>query len=459
MNNTDVTQFGSSVWKEQYSFYKQGALYDLANFLTKEFNVKTIGQKKDREVFIYCDGVYTLGQNLLRGEIQKYLEEFATTQVKNEIIEKVKDLTLTDRTEFDVELRFINLNNGILDLETGDLLSHSPEKMFMYKLPLDYQTEAMCPNTQKFLSEVLGDDDIPVIQEWFGYVLYRAYFIKKAIIFVGDRDTGKSTLLRLFDRFIGKENCSGVGLQRLASDKFSAAHLYNKHINIFDDLSPYDISDNGAFKIATGGGVITGEYKFGDQFQFENYSKLTFSCNRIPSVKDSNDDAFFSRWIVIQFNKTVPVPDKFLMDKISTPEELSGLLNFALEGLKRLLLNQEFSYKKDPEEIKTEMQRSGSGVANFVYDCLLESQLEWISKDRMHTAYLNYASDNNLPAETLANFGKKLTKYANYIADGKKQIEDPETGKKKPDTGWRNVRIKSEVYIEREEEIRDIIDF
>ncbi len=101
----------------------------------------------------------------------------------------------------------------------------------------------------------------------------------------------------------------------------------------------------------------------------------------------------------------------------------------------------------------------GSVVANFVYDCLVESQGDWISKDAMYTSYLSYASSHKLPVGTLIDFGRKITKYADYIADGKKQVEDIETGKKRQDTGWRNVKIKSEDYTEREEEIRDIIDF
>ena len=223
-------------------------------------------------------------------------------------------------------------------------------------------------------------------------------------------------------------------MQRLAADKFAAAHLYNKHINIYDDLSFKDINDNGSFKIATGGGLITGEYKFGDQFQFESYSKLTFSCNKIPSVKDANDEAYFSRWIVIPFNKAVPKPDKFLMDKLSTPEEMSGLLNFALEGLKRLLENQCFSYQKDPEEIKTEMLRSGSVIANFAYDCLKEDQGAWISKNDMYSEFAKYAGTLKLPAGSIIDFGRKLPKYATFILDSKQN----------KDTGWKGASLKKD---------------
>lgn len=428
----------NNIWKEMFGLVKNKASFDIAKFLVDKYRVKTIGQKKDREIYIYENGLYVLGVNVLRGEIQQMLEELAITQVKNEIIEKIKDLTVIDRREFNVDRNYINLNDGVLDIKNGTLNEHDPKYLFLHKIPVNYKQEVDCPAIKNFLSEILNDDNILAVQEWLGYTLYRSYFIKKAIIFVGERDTGKTTLLRLFEKLVGKDNISGVSLQRLATDKFAAAHLYNKHINIYDDLSFKDINDNGAFKIATGGGIITGEYKFGDQFQFESYSKLTFSCNKIPNVQDTNDEAYFSRWIVIPFNKSVPKPDKFLIDKLSTAEELSGLFNFALEGLKRLIENQEFSYKKDPDEIKTEMLRSGSVIANFVYDCLDEELGAWISKEDLYTEFVNYTHTHQLPAGTINNLGKKLPKYAGYIADGKQSVGGKQV------TGWRNVKIRKD---------------
>lgn len=412
----------------------------IADYLIDRYQLKTIGEKS-REIYLYENGIYVPGVNSIRSEIQRILKSLVSKHYKNEIIEKIKDSTTMDRKDFKVSRELINLENEVIDIKTSKIGAHNPKNLFFHRIPVSFVKDADCPMIKKFLLEVLDKQDVPIIQEWFGYILYRAYFIKKAIIFVGEGDTGKTTLLRLFERFIGKENVSGVSLQKVTSDKFAAAHFYNKHINIYDDLSFKDISDNGAFKIATGGGSITGEYKFGDQFQFENYAKLTFACNKIPDVKDPNDAAYFGRWIIIHFRNEVAAPDKFLIDKISTPEELSGLLNFALVGLRRLLENQMFSYAKAPHEIKKEMQRSGSVIAQFVHDCLKEATGEWISKTDMHEAFIRYARSKNLPADTMENLGKKIRNYADYIIDGKKSEMNPLTKNKVQVTGWRNVEL------------------
>jgi putative DNA primase/helicase len=409
---------------------KEGC-YKVALHLSKKHNIKTVG-RKNRTIYLYKDGYYQEGLNDLRQEIQNILEEAGNTKNKNEIIDIVKDLTYIEIKNIKPNLNLINLNNGVFNLENNKLLEHDESFAFFTKIPIDYNPKSTCPHIEKFLLETLGEQNLNLIQEWLGFLLYRKYFIKKAVILVGERDTGKTTLLNLIIKFIGKENISGVSLQKISTDKFSVAHLLNKHLNTYDDLSPRDINDNGAFKMITGGGHVTGEFKFGDQFQFENYAKLTFSCNKIPSVKDTRDDAYFSRWIIVQFNNVIEKPDKFLIDKITTEEELSGLLNFAIKGLKRLLEEQEFSYKKNPDEIKEEMLKSGSPIVNFIYDCLQQGEnSDWISKQDLYSAFCDYAKKEGLPLTSLINFGRQINKHVDYISDKKNGSE----------TGWCNVRL------------------
>ena len=437
---------------------KKAGVFKVAKHLIAEFNPKTIRGMR-RELFVYEDGMYIPGEDILKAEIRHLLEEACTSNYSKEIIDAVKDLTIVERSAFKTETRLINLKNGTLDFTSGELLKHSSDFLFMHKIPINYDADAECPTVRRYLSDVLDDEQIQVIQEWFGYALYREYSFKKALICVGEGDTGKTTLINLFFAFLGERNVSGVSLQKISSDKFAASHLYEKHINLYDDLSVRDINDNGAFKIATGGGVITGEKKFGDQFQFKNYAKLTFACNQIPDVKDANDDAYFRRWIVVQFNRIVEEEkkDPGLIQKLSTEQELSGLLNFALEGLRRLLERQKFSYDKDASEIKTEMLRSGSVVARFGYDCLEQATGEHVRKEDMYSAFTQYAAANRLPAVSQKDFSSRLKVCFPYIAEYR-----PKTVSGKQTYSWRNVRLKpdeqDDMAPEEEDELQRLFD-
>lgn len=452
------TEMEASLFKQAFiSGDKKAAVFAVAKHLIVQHHPKTIGGR-NREVLTYRDGIYVPGEDILKAEVQILLEESCTVHYIKEIIEAVKNLTIIDRADLKVETRFINLNNGVLNIETNTLMEHSPEFLFLNKIPADYAPEADCPAIKKYLSEVLDEAQIKIVQEWFGYSLYREYSFKKALICVGEGDTGKTTLINLFHAFLGEDNIAGVSLQKISSDKFSASHLYGKHINLYDDLSVRDINDNGAFKIATGGGIITGEKKFGDQFQFKNYAKLTFACNKIPDVKDANDEAYFKRWIVLQFNRAVEEgkQDRQLIHKMTTVTELSGLLNFALEGLQRLLQQQKFSYDKDAGGIKAEMLRSGSVVARFGYECLEEATGEWVKKDDMYSAFTRYTSENHLPAVSSKEFCSRLPVCFPHISDfrPKSKLSSKQV------YAWQNVRLKDggdDPPMSEEEELEKIL--
>jgi putative DNA primase/helicase len=313
-------------------------------------------------------------------------------------------------------------------------MAHSPEYLFFDKIPVDYVEGVDCPVIKQFLRSILNKKDVALIQEFAGYLLWRSYLIKKAFILIGERDTGKTTLLNLLIKFIGELNTSGVSLQKLTSDKFSAANLYHKHLNAHDDLSINDVNDNGSFKMATGGGYISGEYKFGNRFDFKNFAKLVFACNQIPTAKQTDDDAYFGRWIVVRFEKEIRKKKPFLLEQMTTSQELSGFLNFALSGLGRLLKNGKFTYDKEPDEIRDEMMRSGSAIASFVAEGIAFEPDAWISKTDMYQVFKYYATQKRGMVMTKTSFGKKICKLAPYIKSGKKKVL-------KQVTGWRNVKI------------------
>ena len=410
----------------------------IAQYLVQEYCIKTM-DTRERNTYIFRGGYYVPAINFLKGEVEEILGSLSGGNTKNEIISKLQDMTLVERDIFNPPTNLINLKNGVFNITTKELLSHSPDYNFLTQIPVEYKPEADCPAIKKFLGEVLYPEDIPVMQEFLGFTLIRRYFIKKAVILCGERDTGKTTLLNIIEAFIGKDNISGVSLQKIGSDKFATAALYQKYLNSFDDLSFKDIKENGNFKMATGGGSMGAENKYESTFKFENFAKLIFSANKIPIAKDNDDLAYFSRWIVLTFDKKIEKPDALVIDKLITPEEMSGVLNWAFYGMYRLIETQKFSYTKEPFEIKQIMQRSGSSIANFVADCLTQATDNWIGKDEMYDAFIKYVGKNGMKGTLKQEFGKELQNYAGYIADFKPKGEDG-----KQVYAWRNVKFIGE---------------
>lgn len=409
-------------------------------YLLKKYTFKTIfGTKKD-SVWLYEDGIYKLkGEEIIKIESEEKLGEHCKNNPVQEIIGKIKRKTAIDFEEFEnTPINLIPLSNGLYNFETGELELSNPEKYFKFKLPLTYDPKAVCPIFLKFVEETLYPDDIKLVQEWFGFCLYRKYLLKKGMIWFGDTDTGKTTMINILEGMIGKNNCSGLSLQKISGgSNFDLSALHCKVLNSFDDLSSADINDGGGFKIATGGGSITAEYKFGDQFKFSNSAKLLFACNKIPSPKDIEDPAYFSRWLPVPFDNQVDIEDQDpLFSENCLKNESSGILNWALEGLDRLLKNKIFSSNKSHEEVKSVMCRSGNPIVAFVQDKCFEQEGLWLSKTELYDDYCGYMREKKLPIMTPNMFGRNVKRHCHFIVDGQKD------GKR----GWYNIRVGSYKY-------------
>lgn len=414
----------------------------VTNHLLEKYNFKTIYETKSEKIYVYLNGVYkNNGRKVIQTQIEKLLGSFSTNYCVKEIVEKIKRSTAIEPEDFNtLPEELICLENGILNLKNLEIEEYNSKYYFKRKINIIYDVKAKCPLVMGFFEECLYPEDLPVVQEWFGFCLYRNYFIKKAIILFGTTDTGKTVLVNLITKWVGEKNTSGLSLQRISSgDKFGLADLKDKMVNVFDDLTSEDMI-SGGFKIATGGGYITAEHKFGDPFQFQNFAKLTFAGNKIPSVKeiDSEDAAYYDRWIPLALDNQIEkdIQDRFLIKKLTTPRELSGLLNWALVGLKRLFDNGKFSFKKDWREVKGIMERySGNPLVSFCQDVLIEEVGNKITKEEMYEIYSLYVKNKEFPRLSKEQIGRSLPKFCKYLIarGGKERI-------------WLNVGINKNNY-------------
>lgn len=415
-----------------------------ANELQRIHTFKTIGEEKE-EILYYQEGVYLSGGHQI---ISSFIEERSEITVKSfqvtETIAAIKRRTYTDRQVFEnTKPQLICVKNGVINTITQELLPHDPQYNLTQKINHTFDKTKNCELIKSFMKDILTEEDILIVQEFLGFVLYRKYFIKKSMIFVGPPDTGKTTLINLMVNFIHNNNCSGASLHKLLYDKFTANTLHNKLMNFFDDLSFKDIKETGMFKIVCGGGYISAEKKFGESYQFMNYAKLLFATNKISSVEDSNDDAYYSRWLIIFFNNTFaidnPKRDPNILDKLSTDEQMSGLLNFALDGLQRLFDNKKFSYKHSAEQNKNLMEYSSNTISAFALDCLQEQPGNWVTKGDLYQIYCAYVNHFGGCVETKDKFGKSLPKKVTWLNGEAQRIVEG----KKQERVWVNVGLKN----------------
>jgi len=413
----------------------------VADYIQHRFEVRTIYGLKEETIELYEDGIWSVtGKGVIKAEIEYILKKYSKNNAVSEILEKVKRRSEVTREEADNIPDYKRcVEDGVLDIEDVNnikLLPHSKEYNFRHKFPMKYNPIAKCPNNLKFINEAFYKEDVPVVQEWIGFHLPRKYCFKNAVVIHGPKNTSKTVFVNLLTSFVGN-NVSGLSLQEISGGKaFDLLALKDKDANIYDDLSSSDMDNVGGFKMAVGDGWISGEQKFGDKIRFRNTAKDTNTCNDIPSPKNDIDDmAYYERITLLPMDNVIEKEnrDKDLIEKLTTPEELSGLLNWAIEGWKRLVTQNEFSNYKTPEETKSIMIKKGNSLAKFASEVLIHEDGQKVEKDVMYKIYCKWCMDHKpqLSPDTKDKIGKTLTRFAPYT-------QASSTGKIRY---WSNVKV------------------
>jgi len=372
--------------------------------------------KDNKEIIIYdeTNGTYVQNGDLyLAHLIEDRLKEKAENKQVNEIIESIKRKTYYNRDDLDKQPKNIKpVGNGLLNLETNELLDFTPKYIFLNKININYNKDANCDRFKKFLGEVLQTEkDIEIIQEWCGYCLLNDTKYSKALLLFGDGENGKSVLLNVIKHFLNRENVTSISLQYLESSPFAPARLFGKTANIFADLPKKALAQTSVFKMTVAGDEISGEKKGKDSFEFKPTAKMMFSCNEIPRTPDRTR-GFFRRWIILKFLEHFPEGDikrdENLFEKLSGVNELEGILNFAVDGLKRLIVQKGFTQNMKMHEVQEFWTRSSDSIATFVGDVLVNDYNSTVRKTDIYLKYEEYCTINEYPLEEINNFWKRM---------------------------------------------------
>lgn len=416
------------------------AINELTQLLIREYQIKTM--RDTDEIMAYYNGHYHPdGEKDIRKEVNDVFGDNYTSDIFKQILDKIRAATTCSRKDFQEPLNKINLNNGVLDIDKKELAPHDPKYNFLYKLNINYKPDQDCPIIKNFLDQVTDNEsDYQCLKEFIGYILLSGYPFRVFLVSYGRGNNGKSTFIALIRNFIGEDNVSVVSLQQLQIDRFAASRLYGKKANVFADIPPLRMKSADIIKSLTGyTDKITGEKKFKDSFEFVNGAKLIFSANQLPQVDDETE-AFWNRVILIRFPHQFEgkSDDKDLIKKLTAPEELSGLLNFALEGLDQLLKNGRFTYDHETTYERWQKHTEVENPVQVFVDNCIEARIDlWITKEALYNAYVIYCHMTITPPVSKNRFGRSLKKYP-YVGESRPLVGDKQV------EAWAGISLRKE---------------
>lgn len=359
------------------------------------------------QLYVFRDGHYKPGERHLQRQIVEALGDGWNKRRAEEIVAYLR-ITSPELWP-QPPVATINVANGLLDVETRDLKPHTPEHLSPVQVGATYDPAAECPAIDAFLQSTIPDL-IPMFEEVVGYVTTPDNRLQKAVMLIGPGGTGKSTAANLIRALLGPENVASVALHQLEDDRFASADLYGRLANIFADLDARALRSSSIFKSITGGDRLRAERKHRDSFEFTPYARLIFSANEAPPTAD-NSDAFFERWLILPFDRKhrgAAHCDHDLHAKLTTPTELSGLLNRALDGLARLRSQHGFTHAASSERAAERFRVDADSAAGFCDTCCTLDHEARIAKPQLFQAYRQWCEENNRKPLGAQRFNHRL---------------------------------------------------
>jgi putative DNA primase/helicase len=420
----------------------------VCDLVAKHDDVHVRVRRDNRTLWSYDDGVWKPeGDRALEHAARKALGSMNYGQnVSKELKAQARA-----RVEWEVNPNVFGLSPGLIAVENGvvyleaasggggedALRDLEPEDYALARLPVEYDPSADYDEWEQYVEEWAEEGKADALQEYVGYCLHVNHLpIDRALLLVGTGANGKSTFLHVVRTLLGEANTTSIGLQTLANEKDAVAEFYGSIANIDDDLSTRKLGSGlGMFKKLVAGDRVRGRRLYKDGFEFKATGKHLYAANQVPQVDvPDDDDAFWRRWLLVEFPNHYPPShrDPNLRDRLTQPEALSGVLNWAIDGWARLLEQGHFTDEEQHAfEKRNRWQRWGDSVDEFISNCVeRDTEADRVTTGEAHRRYKAWCVEN----------GKDSVGQTQFTNTLKKENVGYKTGIRIPKSGGESVR-------------------
>lgn len=366
-------------------------------------HIEVIAIRDNGTIYSYDEGIWRPdGEQALREAAAEIMESDYSASVLGELKELVRAKNAITREKLGVDNNQVAVANGLLNLDDRTLRDLQTNDYALTQIPVEYDPDAEVTQWKELVEEWAENDRADALQEYVGYCLHVGQMpIHRALLLVGSGANGKSTFLSVVRSLLGHDNITSVGPQTLANDEKAVSDFYGSLANIDEDLSTQKLGSGlGMFKKLTAGDPIRARPIYEDGFEFTPTGKHLYAANEVPDVDVPDDDeAFWRRWLLVEFPNHYPTEerDPDLCDRLTDPDVLSGVLNWALDGRDRLLDQGYFTNELRRGAAKRERwQAWGDSVDRFI-NTLVERDPDADNKStsEVYDRYVDWCQEND----------------------------------------------------------------
>jgi len=265
------------------------------------------------------------------------------------------DITI-EPSMLDQDIYLFNVQNGTVDLRSGELLPHRPEDFITKISPVSYDSQATCPRFDRFMNQIMLDRAglVGYVQRVAGYLLSGSIKEQALFFLLGDGSNGKSLLLNILSELYG-DYCMRTGsstlmkgLRGAGSASPDLARLKGSRVVRASELDHGDTFSESLIKDMTGGEKIICRRLYADYEEYDPQFKVIFAGNHKPRII-GDDHGIWRRFHLIPFDLLVTDDNKDPDLERKLLAELSGILNWAIKGY----LEWQQTGLQSPEEVRS----------------------------------------------------------------------------------------------------------
>ncbi|RQN09155.1 hypothetical protein EHW71_12940 [Clostridium butyricum] len=205
-------------------------------------------------------------------------------------------------------------------------------------------------------------------------------------------------MAKIISELVGRENVSNVSITGM-SRQFGLQSIIDKTVNISAENEVKDVNgvNTENLKAVISGDNITIDIKHKEPIDYKPICKLIFLVNSLPNTSDLTH-GYFRKILIVPFNRKFEGKDKdvSLFEKIKK-SEMSGILNWALDGLKRLRANDyRFTESAAINELLDKYQEEQNPVIRFVKEMFIVDEGNKISRKDIFSRYYKWINQQGI---------------------------------------------------------------
>ena len=318
----------------------------------------------------------------------------------------------------------LDLNNGVYMIGAGKFGPHDKRLMSSIRIPYNYEPQATCEGWLAFLNDCLEgvESRVALLQEYMGYCLGKDNSFHRALILIGDGRNGKGTTFHIIKKMLGENNCTALKLGQMCNENF-AARLASKLVNIDADTDTGAANYETDFRRITAGDTIMVKNLYSDPYELTPYVRLLIGANELPHIADKTH-GLYDRILIIPYNVSYAGREDFgLKDRLSL--EISGILNWAIEGRRRLYGRGRFTETDEMVSMIKELKRLNNPIQAYIDERIVINIKSEVKKEDLYADYLLWCRNNGYKALSHIKFSKELYRILKHYTkmDGRKTDE------------------------------------